>query len=68
MSALDPIKTIKRKKKKYIWYTVLCAMLCVLAHRAHIPEIPESCWCGVLITHKLSPQPIMANYSQFMGS
>ncbi len=42
----------------YIWYTVLCTMPCVLVHRAHIPGTPKSCWCNVLIAHKLSPQPI----------
>ncbi len=26
----------------YFWYTVLCTMLCVLVHKAHIPGIPES--------------------------
>jgi hypothetical protein len=51
----------------YIWYTVLCAMLCVLVHKAHIPGIPKSCWCDVLIAHKLSPQPIWGQLQPVHG-
>ncbi len=51
----------------YFWYTVLCTMLCVLVHKAHIPGIPESCWCDVLIAHKLSPQPIWGQLQPVHG-
>jgi hypothetical protein len=58
-----------RVPKQYIWYAILGITFGTRScTRAHIPRIPESCWCSVLITHKLSPQPILANYSQFMGS
>jgi hypothetical protein len=51
----------------YIWYTVLCTMPCVLVHKAHIPGTPKSCWCNVLIAHKLSPQPIWGQLQPVHG-
>jgi hypothetical protein len=35
--------------------------------QGHIPGFPESCWCDVLIAHKLSPQPIWGQLQPVHG-